>query len=358
MPGGTRRIGHARRSHRASGVIRQKNCHPFVNKTAKQPTFNLNFQQPKKSANLIATTCAELCKNTLAVIFMAAVYLLSGCAKTDNKTTNHILVDSASNEGGSMWPNTSYFGPLVDTILNHSNIKFNKLEKDNLTFYYESDPFFKKNMTNLVDDAIQAKNHCVRLLGNKQISYRLKVIYFSDREKLRPFLNIAPKGYALPDAYTLLIATNDSTRAYHTHELMHIVSINQFGGYAAEPTGWIQEGIAVYADNPCMTYPIHAIAANMLYTNKLVPLDSLFHQFRSLPEMVGYLQAGSVVQFFVEHYGLGKFEALWSAGVENMPAIIHKSTLDFEKEYHQFLKKAYPKPPVINWVLLNEKGCG
>ncbi|NUO02311.1 MAG: hypothetical protein HUU01_17030 [Saprospiraceae bacterium] len=307
---------------------------------------------------MIAKTCSYPDKTTLPVIFMAAVCLLAGCAKTDHKTTNRVLANSTPVEGWAIWPEPSYFGPLVDTILNHSNIKFFKIEKDNLAFYYEPGPFFEKNINHLIADAIRAKNHCIRLLGNKPIPYPLKIIYFNDREKLRPYLNMAPKGYALPDAYTLLIATNDSTRAYHTHELMHIVSINQFGGYAAEPTAWIQEGIAVYADNPCMTYPIHAIAANLLHTNKLASLDSLFHQFRQLPEIAAYLQAGSTVQFFVEQYGLVKFEALWRHGVEHMEKIILKSKLDFEKEYHQFLKKTYPKPPAIDWVLLNKKGCG
>lgn len=304
---------------------------------------------------MIAPTCAYTCKTALLVIFTATVALLAGCAKTNNNATNR---DSTSIQDMSTWPDTSYFAALVDTILNDSGIKFNTLEKDNLTFYFEPDPFFEKQINNLANDAIMAKKHCIRLLGNKPITYPLKVIYFNDREKMRPYLNMAPKGYALPDAHTLLIATNDSIRAYHTHELMHIISINQFGGYAAPPTTWIQEGIAVYADNPCMTYPIHAVAANLLHTNKLVPLDSLFDQFNTIPEMVGYLQAGSVVQFFVEQYGLAKFEALWREGSGNMEKIIQKPIPDFEKEYRNFLKKTYPEPPVINWILLNKKGCG
>ncbi len=278
----------------------------------------------------------------LTTIFSATVFLLTGCGGTDNNDLQ----------------DTGCFGPLVDTILNHSKIEFKQLEKDNITFYYESDDFFEDNIHKLANEAILSRNHCIRLLGNKKTAYPIKIIYFNDREKLRPFLHIAPKGYALPDVYALLIAANDSIRAYHTHELMHIVSINQFGGYAAGPADWIQEGIAVYADNPCMEYPIHAIAANLYYAKQLTPLDSLFHQFRTLPDMAGYMQAGSVVQFFLEKYGLDKFERLWKKGVENMEQIINKDKSDFEKEYHKFLRQTYPQQPEINWSLLNEKGCG
>ena len=169
---------------------------------------------------------------------------------------------------------------------------------------------------------------------------------------------MAPKGYALPGTGTLLIATNDSTRAYHTHELMHLISINQFEGYAAEPTDWIQEGLAVYADDPCMGYPIHLVAAYLLYTNKLVSMDSLFYQFRTLPDMVGYMQAGSVVQFILEKYGLEKFEALWRKGVTGIEELTGKSKTRLENEYLQFLRKAYPQQPTIDWEMLNRKGCG
>jgi hypothetical protein len=180
----------------------------------------------------------------------------------------------------------SYYSPLVDTILHHSHHNFSKLEKGGITFYYEKDAFFNKNIEKLADDALQSKALCTRLLGGQTPDYTLKVIYFNDREKLRPYLNMAPKGLALPDAFTLLIATNDSLRAYHTHELMHVLSINQLGGYAATPSNWIQEGISVYADSPCLGHPIHEIAAYLHHTRQMPSLDTLAQRFRTLPDML------------------------------------------------------------------------
>jgi hypothetical protein len=195
-------------------------------------------------------------------------------------------------------------------------------------------------------------------LGNKANPGDLTIIYVNDREKWRPFINMAPKGFALPGTGTLLIPTNDSTRAYHTHELMHIISIGQFKGYAAEPTDWIQEGIAVFADDPCMSYPIHSIAAYLLYTNKLASIDSLFYQFRNLPDMAGYIQAGSLVKFILDKYGLENFEALWKEGVTGLEGITGKSKSRLEKEYLQYLRNTYPTQPSIDWELLDKIGCG
>ena len=253
---------------------------------------------------------------------------------------------------------SSYFGALVDTILNHSRIKFERIEKENVDFFYEPDSFFDKQIPILITQAIESKKHCEKLLGVKVVTQKMRIIYFNNREKLRPFLKMAPKGYALPDAYTLLIATNDSLRAYHTHELMHIISISQFGGYAAQPADWIQEGLSVFADNPCMNYSIHAIAANLLYSKKIATIDSIFYHFRRLPDMAGYMQAGSVVQYFIEKYGIEKFAMLWKRGVGELSQIIEMSSEDFETEYHEFLRKTYKQKPEINWDLLNKNGCG
>jgi hypothetical protein len=252
----------------------------------------------------------------------------------------------------------SYYGPMVDTILNHSEKIFNETSREGITFYYEADPYFNKHIEQLINDAISAKKICAEKLGNINIPYQIKVIYFNDREKIRPYLNMAPKGIALPDAYTLLIATNDSIRAYHTHEMMHIISIDHFGGYAAVPGDWIQEGMSVYTDNPCLGYPIHEIAAYLLYAKKMPSLDSLFNQFRTLPDVAAYMTAGSLVWFLRDVHGVEKFKKLWKEGIGKLTEIYQLSIYDLESEYHQFLKKNYPKQPTINWDLLNEKGCG
>jgi hypothetical protein len=286
------------------------------------------------------------------------MFSLHACTSQTNQESKNGGIDSADSKFEIDDIDSSYFGPLVDTILNHSRIKFERIEKENVDFFYEQDSFFDKQLPILINNAFDSKKHCEKLLGDKAITQKIRIIYFNNREKLRPFLKMAPKGYALPDAYTLLISTNDSLRAYHTHELMHIISISQFGGYAAPPTDWIQEGISVFADNPCMNYSIHSIAANLLYSKKNVTIDSIFYHFRALPDMAGYMQAGSVVQYFIEKYGIDNFTILWQRGVGELKQIINVSSEDFEKEYHEFLRKTFKQKPEIDWDLLNKKGCG
>ena len=186
----------------------------------------------------------------------------------------------------------------------------------------------------------------------------LRSIYFNDRERFRPYFNMAPKGLALPDANALIIATNDTLRAYHTHELMHIISISTFGGYPKEPSSWMQEGISVFADNPCLGYSVDEIAAYLLHTHQLPSLDSLFNHFRQLPDMKAYLYAGSLTGYIVNQYGLQKWEALWQQGVAELPAVLGISYEALEKAHHCFLRQQYPLQPAVNWEVLQHNGCG
>ena len=294
----------------------------------------------------------QICRNGILAILMFIFY---SCTIQDKENAGK---EGVATKFDLSDIDSGYFGKLVDTILNHSQINFKLIEKLNIDFYYEQDSFFDKQIPTLINETFNSKQHCENILGGRAITHKIRIIYFNSREKLRPFLNMAPKGYALTEAYTLLIATNDSLRAYHTHELMHIISVSQFGGNAAQPKYWIQEGLSVFADNPCMNYSIHSISANLLYSNKNATFDSLFYQFRELPDMEGYMQAGSVVQYFIEKYGMDKFKLLWQRGVGELTQIINISSKEFEKEYHEFLRESYEQKPEIDWGLLNEKGCG
>jgi hypothetical protein len=279
--------------------------------------------------------------NAGIAIFCILINNLWGCGDRSVRKTEQVM---------------SFNELLVDTIL--SKMQFKMLEKDGISFYYTEDAFFNNNINRLADDALKARDACLRLLGVEESSYGLKVIYFNDREKLRPYLNMAPKGIALPEAYTLMIATNDTLRAYHTHEMMHIISISRFGGYAAGPSDWIQEGISVYADNPCQDYSIQAIGAYLYHTQKMPSLDSLINHFRSLPDMTAYMSTGSFTWFIIDKYGIEIFEKLWKQGAGKLPDVTGKTVTELETEYHNYLKQKYPEQPEIDWEILNNKGCG
>lgn len=253
---------------------------------------------------------------------------------------------------------SSRYGALVDSILHQGGQTYAEMETGGIKFNYIESDYFRQHLAELMTDAQTSLHHCRRMLQLNDSLPAIRIIYFASREKMRPFLQIAPKGIALPEAYTLLIATNDSTRAYHTHEMMHILSWHQFGGYAAAPGDWLQEGLSVYADNPCLNLQLHQVAAFLYHSRKMQPLDTLINNFRKLPDLNAYIQAGSVVQFYITQFGYVSFRRLWKEGAGRFNALTGKSLSAFEDAYHRFLLNAYPEVPAIDWAMLEKKGCG
>jgi hypothetical protein len=225
-------------------------------------------------------------------------------------------------------------------------------------FYTDSASYPHQHLSRLSSEALVSLQKNFRILQIDSVPFIIDVIYVDDREKLKPITGFTPKGLAYPMDYLLLIATNDSIRAYHTHELMHILSTYRMGGLAASPGDWIQEGLSVYADDPCLEYAMEQIAANLVYTDMWIPLDSLVHHFRSLPDLTAYLQAGAVVQFIIESYGLKWFEILWKQGIPAFEKTVGKSWKQIERDCIDKLKKKYPSLPTVDWKELHRRGCG
>jgi hypothetical protein len=277
-------------------------------------------------------------------IFLASCILYLSCMSA-NKTT---IADDPQ----------SYYAPVVDSILHHSNFDFETVKTNGFELYYVQNDYFKDTINYLLKDVLAAYRHCEGIIGKVQNLPAIKVVYFDEREKMKPFVGFTPKGIALPDAHTLLIATNPTIRAYHKHELMHILSWHKFNGYAATPSDWIQEGLSVYADSPCLAHELHEISAYLIYTNKYVKLNELAHKFRTFPDMVAYMQAGSVAQFLIEKYGIQKFERIWKQGFDKIPQILGVSQTQVEDEYIKTILRKYPKKPELNWEYLDKNGCG
>lgn len=279
-------------------------------------------------------------RNITSIIFL---YFFVSCQHSI-KSDKHIVNDEPSQK--------------VKDILSESKETFEKTETDHFRYYAVENSFPHRHLKELMEEAETAYQHNLNLLGFKNTDYKIDLFYFDDRKKLKPFTGFTPKGIAFPPDFSLLIATNDSTRAYHVHEMMHIISINGFGGYAAAPGEWLQEGLSVYADNPCLQYQVQEIAAYLMYKKGLVPVDTLAFNFRSLPDMAAYMQAGSIVQYIMETYGQSSFENLWKSGIAHMKEILGVDPLTLQKEYENFLLKKYPQMPDVNWALLDKKGCG
>ncbi|MGH7454705.1 MAG: peptidase MA family metallohydrolase, partial [bacterium] len=246
---------------------------------------------------------------------------------------------------------------LAKQMLEDSSYTWIAFKTSHFRFYYEADTYAAKHFAELRQGAEEARLHALKLLGEKNYAPIIDLFYLDSREKMLPVIGSQPKGWSDHQANTVLLACNEKIRPYHRHEIMHILSMN-FWKTPPMLESWLLEGLAVYADIPCLGYSLHEIAAYLQRENKLVSLYSLVYRFRKLDDMLAYMQSGSLVQFLYEKYGREKFRSLWKQGIICLPEITGQNFREIEMEWQEFLQNVEPTKSEVDWQLLTEKGCG
>ncbi len=136
------------------------------------------------------------------------------------------------------------------------------------------------------------------------------------------------------------------------HEIMHAVSLAVWGhplgpdGVRTPPVdptlfalgGWLREGIAAAAEDRYLRYTYRGMSAQWLAETSLLPLDTLISGFYRVDDLAAYLQAGSLVQFVLNQYGVTRFRQLWRDGPSAFPRAYNRTPSQIESEWHTWLR--------------------
>jgi hypothetical protein len=228
---------------------------------------------------------------------------------------------------------------------------------EHFRLHYEPHSLAGKHLDELSHQAEAARTLALMLLGEQDFRPVLDLFYIHSRRQMKEIIGVEAKGWTDYRSKTIVLVYNDSTRAYHNHEMMHAVVLNLWG-FPADSNHCFIEGAAVYADNPCLGEQIHEIAAYLFYERELIAFRKMFTAFRKQKDMQSYMEAGSIVQYILETYGRDKFKALWQRGIGRSREILGRSFEEIEKDYIQFLRMKYPLKPEVPWPVLLAKGCG
>lgn len=246
---------------------------------------------------------------------------------------------------------------LAKAILEETSFKLATAEEENFRFHFERGSLAEKELDGLRRQAQDARLKALALLDERDFEPILDLFYISTRDQMSEIMGAKVKGWTDYKSRTIVMVYNDSTRAYHNHEVMHAVSLGLWG-YPADSNHAFIEGMAVYADSPCLGYSVHEIAAFLLHDRKIIRFEELFHEFRKQDDMISYMEAGSVVQYLVETHGGATVKRIWQEGIEKVESILGLRLDDLEREYRKYLLDQYPKKPKVNWPMLQDKGCG
>lgn len=246
---------------------------------------------------------------------------------------------------------------MAEQILAQASWRMKTAEGGNFRFHYEEGSLAEQHLDGLQSQAEDARTKALVLLRETKFSPILDIFYIRSRDRMQEIIGMKAKGFTDYRSRTILLVYNDSTRAYHNHEVMHAVALGLWG-FPADSNHCFIEGMAVHADDPCLGYPVHQIAAYLLHERQLIPFDVLFNNFRKQKDMPSYMEAGSVMQFLLETYGHRKVKELWQKGMKEIRSILGRGLDDVEKAYHDFLIRQYSAKPEVNWLFLEINGCG
>ncbi|MEZ4700821.1 MAG: hypothetical protein R2834_10865 [Rhodothermales bacterium] len=156
-----------------------------------------------------------------------------------------------------------------------------------------------------------------RVLGAHQEEPRATIFLVDSRDRMRALIGHETNGIAFFKTRTLCYIVNERMMLSATHELLHVVAMNRWG----TPERWVNEGLAVYATGNWHGHDLHRLAAFLGREGVQLSWDELTRSFSRHNDLITYPQAGSLIGFIYETYGVEAVEALWKDGAGGLQRV-------------------------------------
>ena len=176
-----------------------------------------------------------------------------------------------------------------------------------------------------------------RLLQLPDDDQVIHVFAVSGRNRMEKLVGRRIDGLALHRSrvIVMVVGVGDGRAAEPTHEVMHIIAMNALG---VGPV-WLNEGLGVYAGGRWRGLDLHQAAREQLRNNKLVELEKLTREFRSVDPNIAFPQAGSLARFIHESYGAAAVRALWSEDTGEFEKQTGASLDSIDRRWRAFLQQ-------------------
>jgi len=202
-------------------------------------------------------------------------------------------------------------------------------ESANFDFFYEADTPAARDIDRIVKSMEDSRARVERLLG-KTSKLRLQTFFVESRARMKDLIKLETNAYAYGTISTMVY--NDEIESIGAHQTCHVLATSLWGDSREE---WVEEGLAVYANDHWRGLPLHSVAKWLLDRDKLVPVAGLvkngWQQKHS--DEVTYPQLGSFVKFVYEKYGMDGVKQLWKRGAKDAPGALGKPLNAVEVEW-------------------------
>jgi hypothetical protein len=241
--------------------------------------------------------------------------------------------------------------------LGDSTITWIRRDAPGVLAYFPEGSYAAEHQDSLVSRVSAAKAHDLALLGEAHFDSTLFVFFLQDRAAMERLIDLRATGFAEMRTGSVFLVTNPGWRAFERHEVMHVLAMRTWGP-PAEPSAWIQEGLAQFADGSCGGYPIDEMVVGLAGDDGYVPMDTLTTRFRQLDDLTAYLQAASFVGYLDRVYGRRVVRDVWTHGLPAAAGRLGTTEARLMEEWREGLPVGGARPTPAEVAAIRSKGCG
>lgn len=226
-----------------------------------------------------------------------------------------------------------------------------------LRVYFLEGSYPAAHRDSLVELARRARDHALATLGAERFDRSIDVFFIESRAQMDSLVGAPVTGFAHRDARAVFLVTNAEWRSFERHEIMHVIAHHVWDP-PAEPSAWIVEGLAQFADGRCGGYSVDSVTRSLVDSNGTVPLDKLTRRFRQLNDLTAYLQAASIVGYIYRVHGRDAVERTWREGLDGLSASIGLTPRQLMDGWTRWLERIATPIPEDALASISRKGCG
>ncbi len=185
----------------------------------------------------------------------------------------------------------------------------------NFRLYAENGPDVEGRLRVLGEEAERALETARAYVGRRYPVGRQSIFFVDARTRMKPLVGSTPGGLAVTQEATAFFAVppDGSAAPPLIHELTHLEAWEAFGERPRDEQ-WLDEGLATAAVGRCYAYTLDEAGAAVVREGRAVPLRTLASAF-DVADAADYLQAGSLMAWVRETWGLDAVAALWRGGL-------------------------------------------
>ncbi len=246
--------------------------------------------------------------------------------------------------GGALgWPEMAG-DATVRQYVDHSAFNWKSKRTSHFRLYFEKGSEASRNIAALKRNVEADRARVLKLIGRSDYQPTIHAFFLTSGDQMRQLVGEAVDGRSRPSQHAVFSVVN-ANRLHLTHEICHEVVSNVWG--AAEP--WIEEGLAVYADEGLNAY---YDSWELLGSRDLIPLDKLVDpEWKSsmYPADTTYPELGSFVKFLHDRYGVESIRRIWQGGSQSVPQVFGKPLAELERDWRDSLVNQFPEPPTRHY---------